>query len=58
MKNNRKQIGAVVTFREGMSMDRVEKIIMAIHREFGNDLTVEQVNDFNPEWGHPVFYVP
>lgn len=61
-----KQVGAVITFPEGVSQNDAEAYIrqmanaMASNHPavvFADDITV-QVREFEPEYGGPVWYVP
>lgn len=57
------KVGAVITFPEGISRQRVHKFL----REWQADLDKDgsefvfdsiQTGEYNPDWGGPVFYIP
>ncbi len=54
MDHNAKQTGAVITFKPGISKEEAQKIIRAIQSR----LETVNVQEYNPEYGSPVFYVP
>lgn len=53
MDHNAKQTGAVITFKPGISKEEAQKIIRAIQSR----LETVNVQEYNPEYGSPVFYV-
>ena len=57
---NPKQVGAVVTFPEGVTEHEVKEALLKITAKLKPEFRFEsiQTGTFDPEWGHPVFYVP
>lgn len=53
---NKTQTGAVVTFQPGVTKEQAIKLL----QQFAERLKLEGMNvqEYNPEWGSPVFYVP
>ncbi len=51
-----RQTGAVLVFEEGVTKEQAERLLARLQREL--KLESSQVQEFNPTWGQPVFYVP
>jgi Asp-tRNA(Asn)/Glu-tRNA(Gln) amidotransferase C subunit len=49
------QAGTVLIFKEGVSKEEAQKRLEAL-RDILDYLP--RVNEFNPEWGGPVWYIP
>ena len=55
--SGRNLCGALIVFREGMTKEEVADII----RRMANAGMLEhtpRINEFDPEWGYPTFYIP
>jgi hypothetical protein len=49
------QTGAVLVFKPSVSPEQAAEVLKALHYLLEY---VPRVNEFNPEWGGPVWYVP
>jgi hypothetical protein len=62
-RKNQKRLGVVLVFKEGLDRAKAEGLIQKLVTEGYLDTSyyVEQkptVNEFNPEYGGPVWYIP
>jgi len=56
--NEPTQVGAIITFPEGMTKDQVERLLHnALDHNRVNGYRVH-VAEFNPNYGSPVWYIP
>lgn len=52
-----RQLGAVITFPKGTTLEEAQDILKSLYK--GGDIDhVPLVNQFNPDHGGPVWYVP
>jgi hypothetical protein len=61
MSEQKTQAGTVLVFKEGVSKEEAQKRLEALRDilDLGYFLSgMPQVQEFNPDWGGPVWYVP
>jgi hypothetical protein len=51
---HKKVVGAVVVFKEGITKEQVERALALI----GRGIESQEIQEFHPEHGTPVFYIP
>ena len=55
MNDQNKQAGTVLVFKEGVSKEEAQKALDALKHLLAY---TPRVNEFNPDWGGPVWYIP
>ena len=58
-----KRVAAIIYFRSESNLEDVQKVITKLSKQLDNNDSGPQINsaivrEYDPEWGHPVWYVP
>ena len=57
-KNHVVRVGAVIEFSEGTTKEAIEDVLICLGQCGLLKFDSAIVREFNPEWGHPVWYIP